>query len=464
MVRAVVYARISSDRDGGRLGTRRQLRDCEQLAESRGWVVTDRYVDDDVSAYSGKQRPEYRRLLADIESGLVDAVVVWHVDRLVRQPRELEQFLDTCDAARITKLASVSGDLDLATHDGRLMARMLGAFARKESDDKSRRIRRKAEELAEAGKVGGGGTRPYGFESDRVTIRESEAEVIREAVTRVLAGESMRSICADFNERQIPTVLGRPWKTNTLHAIVQAPRTSGQREHRGEIVADAVWPAIVSPADTARVRALFADPSRRTNRSARRYLLVRLLRCARCGATLVSRPTTNGVRRYMCANGPNFVGCGKTFAKADTLEAFVVEAVLQRLDSPELAATLDGRSGGDEETQRWQLEVDQTSEELAQLAQDWAERLITRAEWFAARKPIEDRMNAARRRLATLSRSSALTGYVGQSSELRTRWAELPLTRQHAIVAAVLDHVVVGPGRRGYNRFDPTRFQPVWRA
>jgi len=93
MVRAGVYARISSDREGDGLAIGRQLQDCEELASRRGWRVVDRYVDQDVSAYSGRLRPEYRRMLGDIESRALDAVVVWHVDRLHRQPKELEEFL-----------------------------------------------------------------------------------------------------------------------------------------------------------------------------------------------------------------------------------------------------------------------------------------------------------------------------------------------------------------------------------
>ena len=102
---------------------------------------------------------------------MIDAVVVYDLDRLYRQPRELEEFFDVCEAAGVTELASVTGDIDLASSDGRLMARMKGAVAAKESDDKSRRIKRKALELAEDGKIGGGGTRPFGFEDDRKTIR-----------------------------------------------------------------------------------------------------------------------------------------------------------------------------------------------------------------------------------------------------------------------------------------------------
>ena len=90
-------------------------------------------------------------MLADIAGGQVDAVVVWHLDRLHRQPRELEQFFDVCDRAGGVALATVSGDVDLATHDGRFHARIMGAVAAKSSDDMSRRLRRKAQELARNG-------------------------------------------------------------------------------------------------------------------------------------------------------------------------------------------------------------------------------------------------------------------------------------------------------------------------
>jgi site-specific DNA recombinase len=425
-------------------------------------MVVDRYVDDDVSAWSGRLRPEYRRLLDDVRAGLLDSVVVWHLDRLHRQPRELEEFFEVVDGAGLSRLASVTGDVDLATDDGRFMARILGAVSRKESDDKSRRIRRKAEEIALSGRVGGGGTRPYGFEPDRVTIRESEAAVIRECVARFLAGEAIRSICNDLNERGVVTVKGAPWKTPTFRRLIGSPRISGQREHRGEIVADAVWPAIVSPTDTARVRAILSDPARRTNRTARRYLLVRLLRCGYCGETLISRPTGEGVRRYMCARGPNFTGCGHTFIQAGTLELFIVEAVLYRLDTPELSAALT-RPGSDPDADRCQVEVDEAQAHLDELARAYGERSIGLSEWLAAREPIEARVTIAKKQLSRLSRVSALDGHVGHGSALRVAWPDLPLTRQRAIVAAVLDHAVIGPGRRGYNRFDPDRISPVWR-
>jgi site-specific DNA recombinase len=460
---AAIYARISSDRDGDQLGVSRQVLDCEQLAERKGWKVVERYIDDDVSAYSGRARPAYRRMLDDLKAGAVHAVVVWHLDRLHRQPKELEEFFEVCDAAGVRSLASVTGDVDLATDDGRFMARILGAVARKESDDKSRRIKRKALELAQAGLVSGGGTRPYGFEPDRKTIREEEAAVIRDCARRLLAGESLRSLCADLNERGIRTVTGAEWKTQTLRRLLMSGRVSGQREHHGELLSKAEWPPIIRTAQTARIRALMNDPARRRNRSARRYLLVRLLRCGLCGATLVSRPRDDGQRRYICAKGPNYAGCGRIYILADELERFVVEAVLYRLDSPALASALNG-SHHDAEHSVWQEQADEAAAQLGELAETYGGRAITLSEWLAARNPIEQRLNAAKKRLAKLSRADVLDGHVGDASELRGRWADLPLTRQSAVVGALLDHVVVGPGRRGFNQFDSGRIKPVWRV
>lgn len=463
MRRAAIYTRISSDPTGEQLGVSRQLQDCRELAHRRGWEVAVEHVDDDVSAYNARTRPAYRELLRDIREQTVDAVVVWHLDRLHRQPKELEEFFEACDGAGLTLLASVSGDTDLASDDGRFAARILGAVARKESDDKSRRIRRKAAELASRGKVAGGGTRPFGYESDRLTIRPAEAAIIRDAAKRVLAGESVRSVCADLNRRDVPTVTGSPWRTQTMRRMLKSGRISGQRDYHGEIVAQAEWPAVITPAQTTRLRALLNDPSRRTNRTARRYLLTRLLRCDLCGERLVARPRDDGRRRYVCASGPDFSGCGKLYVVADELEALIVEAVLYRLDTPELASGL--RAGlASPDVQPHQDEIEAASAHLDELAAAYGARQITMSEWLTARKPIEDRLSRAKTELAKHDRATILDGFVGHADQLRERWTGLPLSRQSTIVGALLDHAVIGPGRRGFNRFDPQRVRPVWRV
>jgi site-specific DNA recombinase len=462
VVRAGVYARISSDREGDSLAISRQLADCEQLAERRGWRVVERYVDSDISAYSGKRRPEYLRMLDDIETGLVDAVVVYHADRLHRHPRELEDFIDLCQRTK-TRIATVSGDLDLSTHEGQLLARITGAVARKESDDKSRRIRRKHEELAAAGKPSGGGTRPYGYEADKRTIRPDEADVIRACVRRVLAGDSLRSICIDLNRRGVATVTGMEWKSQTLRRMLRSPRIRGQREHRGEIAAKAEWPAIITSRQTEQLQAKLRDPARRTNRASRRYLLTQLLRCSHCKAMLVARPRADHTRRYVCATGPGFDGCGKTTVIAEPVEHFIAQAVLHRLETPRLHEARK-RTPNDAKGAEWQAEVERRQGQLDELAALWADGEITRGEWMRARRPIEKHLSTAKKKLAALNRTTVLLPFVDDAKALREQWQSMTLTRQHEIVVATLQHVEVGPAVRGRNRFDESRLRPVWRV
>ena len=257
-----------------------------------------------------------------------------------------------------------------------------------------------------------------------MTIRESEAIVIRECAARLLAGEALRSICSDLNERGVPTSTGGAWQPQTLSRMLQSARIAGQREHKGEIVADAEWPAIISPAESTRIRGLLSDPDRRTNKVARRYLLVRLLRCGLCGETLVSRPKQGGVRAYQCVKGPGYSGCGRISVKADPLEQFVVEAVLYRLDSPELAAAMSGEPG-DPDAERWQAEIEQSRQRLDGLAEMHGEGEISLSEWRAARTPIERRVTDARKQLGRLSRTTALAGQIGHGTRA-TRTLGIP--------------------------------------
>ena len=96
-MRAGIYTRISKDAEGTELGVKRQEDDCRKEAERRQWDVVQVYTDNDVSATRSKRRPAYDRMLQDIRSGYLQAIVVWAVDRLTRTPRELEDVIDLAD-------------------------------------------------------------------------------------------------------------------------------------------------------------------------------------------------------------------------------------------------------------------------------------------------------------------------------------------------------------------------------
>jgi hypothetical protein len=318
-------------------------------------------------------------------------------------------------------------------------------------------------EIASEGRVSGGGSRPYGYEPDKLTVRPAEAAVAADCAKRVLAGEPIRSIAQDLNDRGVPTSTGGRWSPQSLRRMLASPRISGQRAHHGEIAASAQWPGIISAEDGARIRALLANPERRTNKAARRYLLGGLLVCSKCGERLVARPRTGGKRRYACAKGAGFSGCGGTFINAEEVERFVTEAVLHRVDSRDLQRARERRQRDAPEAERWWKEAEAANEQLEELAAEYGRREITIGEWKAARKPIEQRLTAARKQLAKSTHGGLLDSYVGHSDRLRADWDGLDLSQQHALVAAVIDSVLVRPGRQGYNRFDESRLEPIFR-
>ncbi|UGQ09357.1 recombinase family protein [Yinghuangia sp. ASG 101] len=481
MRRAAIYCRISQDREGAGLGIARQEADCRALCERRDWIVVDVYADNDVSAYSGAPRPQWDRMLADVRAGVVTAIACWHVDRLTRSPRELEDVIDIADRQGV-ELATVTGEIDLATPTGRMIARMLGAAARHEAEHKAERQKRQRRQSAEAGKVAGGGRRPFGYADDRVTIIKEEAEVIREAVKRVLAGESLSSISRALKARDVRTPEGNHWQPRTLRRLLASARISGRREHSprsagettrpllGEIVADAVWPGIISAEDSDRVRALLSDPARvrKYNPAAngRKYLLSGILRCGKpradgkpCGCGMVGRPRS-GVPRYVCPNMPGTDACGGTATNAAKTDDHVRDMLITALASPAFARRLRRQ---DDETAQVQAQMRADEEQLEGLAQDHGEGLISRKEWLIARTPVQARLEAGRAKLARATTANALAAFIGTEDDMRARWKDMNVSQRRVIVAAVVKAITVKPAdpRR---KWDPDRFDFDWIA
>jgi len=456
---AAVYARISSDPSGQALGVQRQLEDCRRLAAERGWVVAEEYVDNDVSAYSGKPRPAYERMLADVRDGVRDAVIVYNMDRLTRRPIELEQFAAVCEAAGVSQVATVTADLNLGNDDGLFMARVFAAFAAKESGRKSERVRRKMRQNAEQGLPSGGANRPYGYESDKVTVNPAEAEIVREIVSRYIAGESARAIAEDLQERGVPTATGVEWRSTTVRGILLSPRIAGFRVHRGEVVAKGVWDPIITPEQHQQVRNVMESKTATGRRAPRRYLLSGLLRCGKCGGKLFSAARVNE-RRYVCSSGPDHRGCGGIMINAARVEEWLTAAVLYRLDTPDMEAVLTGQHAQDGQYATLTAEREKYQARMLELSGMWTDGAISSVEWKNARDRLEAKLTGVDQQLARLTTATTLDRLVGNGEALRAGWEQMTLERQHAIIRAVLDYATVAPAT--VNRFDPARIQPVW--
>ena len=191
-----------------------------------------------MSAYGGKRRPQYRAMLEAIERAEIDAVIVWHLDRLTRRPVELEDFFEVCDRTGLKHMACVSGDIDLSTHDGQFHARILAAVARKESDDKSRRIRRKHRELAEAGiHPGAWSMMGYRYESETKSLHvvADEAVIVKRIFEMYATGSGLREIARWLQASGFVGKRGRKrWTNGAVTRILDNPTYAGLRYYEGE--------------------------------------------------------------------------------------------------------------------------------------------------------------------------------------------------------------------------------------
>lgn len=461
--RAAIYARISRDVEGQGLGVERQLTACRRLAGERGWRVSQEYVDNDISAYSGKQRPAYLQMLEDIRAGTVDGVIAYHQDRLTRQPIELEGFAQVCTTAGLDTVITVTSDFEIANDDHMFMLRMLGAIAAKESARKGRRIRDKHAQLAVSGMPNGGYHRPFGYEPDRMTVNEAEATVLRQVVDRYLAGEALMSLVGWLQDEGVTTTAGNPWRTSALRTLMLSARIAGLREHRGEVVGQAAWPAIITLEQRTRLLAAVERRRITNRRTPRRYLLSGMLRCGGCGQTLYSAAREQ-TRRYVCSSSPDHGrGCGKVTVTAERVEDLIARAVLMRLDSPDLAAAMAGQAAADDRQAGLVAEREAVQAQLDDLTDAFAQRLIKMPEWLRAKEPLDAQRGRLEQQLRHLSGNRVLADVAGRGASLSSAWAALPLSRQTAIIAAVLDHAVVQSATPHFRGFDPSRVVPVWR-
>jgi DNA invertase Pin-like site-specific DNA recombinase len=459
---AAVYCRISLDKNGEGLGVKRQEDLCRQLAAEKGWPVADIYADNDVSAFNGAVRAEYRRMLADLEAGVCDAVLCVDLDRLTRRPAELEHFMELADRRKIA-LANVSGDTDLSTSDGRFKARIMGAVARQESEKKGERVAREAEQAARRGIPRG--RRAFGYEADRVTICEDEARLVREAAARVLAGESVPAVARDWNARRIPTAQGAPagWSSATVAGILRNPRIAGQRAYKGEVVAAGQWQPIIDRATWEAVQGKIRRAARVGRPST--HLLSGIARCGRCGGPLWTSWKHRGGKRqarYACVKGPGKPGCGGVTVVGEPVDELVRDIVLHALSGPALAKARKARKSDDRKQRGAARDLADAEERLQALAEMFAAGDIGRREYVAGRDTAKARIAAATKVLDV--QHGIRADLPSDIEALRARWDEGSVEWRRALIGTVVDTITVMATDRPANRFDPERVEVVWRV
>jgi site-specific DNA recombinase len=449
---AAIYARISRDKEGAGLGVERQEADCRALAERLGWEVVAVYVDNDMSASSGKPRPQYQAMLDAVRAGQVRAVLAWHPDRLHRRMVELETFIHLLDSRGVEVRTVTAGDLDLSSATGRMNARIIGAVAQKEAEQTRDRVKRAKDQMAIDGKFRGG-MRPYGYEADGVTVREDEAAVIRTTTTAVLAGRSLAAVARDMNEANLTTSTGKAWTYARLRDVLVRPRNAGLlgqgRHDRGEavIVGAAVWPAIVDEDTWRAVYTLLNDAARRKqDGNGTRWLGSGIYVCGLCGSPMRVAPYGGTAARphdrrhlYRCV-----VSAHLTISQRVT-DDFVRAAVTEMVRDPRVVATMSEPDPALDEFRGRRTALDAS---LVRFQTDYEDGHLTATEFRKAKDRAEAELAEVEARIVASVQRSTSSPIVGAFDPGRA-FLDAPLDVQRAVLRTVLTVEVAPTPRRG---------------
>jgi site-specific DNA recombinase len=316
-IRAAIYLRISQDATGEGLAVSRQREDCERIARQRGWSIVGPYSDTVSASKRTVKRPEYDRMVADFEAGRFDALICYDLDRLTRQPSQLEEWIKSAEVSGLM-IVTANGEADLTTDDGRMFARIKATIARAEVERKGARQKRANRQRLDSGKPVPG-RRRYGYEVDGLTLVPDEAAIVRRIYEDFVGGASVRSITIGLIADGVSPAPGRAWSPGRVRYVLNNPVYGGVLRHGSELIESDQINAVVSPSMAADARALLADPSRRTTPGpAPAHLLsgMGLATCGDCGHYMVYR------RGYLCTESLKH-----PFIKKELLEPIVLREV-----------------------------------------------------------------------------------------------------------------------------------------
>ncbi len=333
-----------------------------------GWAE-----DLDVSAFKipPAKRPQIAKWLA--RASEYDEIIFWKTDRFVR--RLFPDFADMVawSLKHDVVLVSAEEQLDLSGPMGRGYAAQLATFAEMESANTSMRVKG-AHEYLRRNKRWGGGRSPYGYKiidnpdgaGKVLAVNGMTADIVREAVRRVIAGESVNSIATDFSERRIPSphmlkkpaypgakkafcLIPRRWQDTSLRLILKDKAMLGHVVHDGmSVLGDDGMPLIcaeplVSADDWVKLQArldITAIPNKRKNDPA---MLRDIARCGLCEAPLyqwVKHQKGRAFSYYRCRYAYTWKAgqekrCGAPLINAGKLDAVVDDMVMAYADQPD---------------------------------------------------------------------------------------------------------------------------------
>lgn len=450
-----IYLRQSQDKTGEWAAIARQEEACKKLADAKGLEGITLYRDNDKSASNGQDRPEFLRLLADIKAGRIDALIVWHLDRLTRSVRDLTKVIEAGQEHGLN-IASVHGvSIDLGDPTGVAVATILTAIAAMEVQHKGNRQRAANKQRAGKGNAFWS-TRPFGYDREDgiVFIVPAEAHAIRDGARKILAGNTLTSVANDWNTAGLRTTMknktteeyGR-WGVTQVRRVLLNPRYAGRRIYNGDDLGAGDWPAILTVDLHRQLEEYLTDPRRRTapDDLNAKYLLSGIAVCGKCGKSMFASPSKNKGRArmiYRCFGG--YCIARQMEPVDEVVEARIV-GILSRPDAAKLFSP-------DIDTTALRAQATGLRERRDALASLLAEGLLSRAAVREQAGKLTLDLTALEVRINSADTLNPVAGLI-DADDIVDAWTALEFPVKRKIIRTLMD-IKIMPVGKGV-RFNP---------
>ena len=359
-VRCAIYTRKSTeeglDQDFNTLDAQREAAEAFIASQKHeGWVALPDLYDDGGFTGGNLERPAMQRLMADVEAGKVDCIVVYKVDRLSRSLLDFARVMEVLDRHGCS-FVSVTQQFNTTHSMGRLTLNILLSFAQFEREIISERTRDKMSAARAKGKwVGGGVILGYDAAGGRLLVNEDEAERVRRVFRLYIEKGSILPTATELNRRgwgrkswtgrKGQACGGRPWDKANLRATLTNPAYIGLVRFKGELITGE-HEAILDRKTWDAVQAILTRNRRDGGASVRNKhgaLLRGLLRCGSCNVGMHHTYSKKGdrlYRYYVCHHAlkRGWDTCPTKSVPAGEIEKFVVEQIRAIGQDPALAA------------------------------------------------------------------------------------------------------------------------------
>jgi site-specific DNA recombinase len=435
VVRCAIYTRKSTDEglnmEFNTLDAQREAAEAFILSQrNEGWVVLPEKYDDGGFTGGNMERPALKRLLADVEAGKIDAIIVYKVDRLSRSLLDFSRIMETLDAHRCS-FVSVTQQFNTTHSMGRLTLNILLSFAQFEREIISERTRDKMSAARRKGKwVGGALILGYDLnpERTRLVVNEGEAKQVRAIFKLYMEKQSILATAEELNRRgwarkvwtgkMGKTCGGNLWNKPNLLGMLSNVAYIGKVDYRGEVLAGE-HEAILDEETWVRAQAMLSRNRRQGGAATRnKYgaLLRGLLVCGSCGCAMSHTYTEKGSTRYryyVCqqAMKRGWQNCATRSIPAGEIEKFVLERIATIGRDPELAAEVarQARMQYDHQTAALRDEKAGIDRSLSEQARTVA-GIVGQPNAAARFADLEDQIRAGENRLSEIAIDAAALG------------------------------------------------------